>query len=286
MKAMQESLKATSFLEDFGGGGSASREVDDKVVSNLRESISVWEGVYNELSNGRLGLGSSESGDFNKAVNSCSTPVDTSAATAVDISLFTSDASFVSSYVHLLCNLSEGYIVLDYLNNEDNYSGDNSGEKGEKKEQRSVARLSEALKAVDAYLKENISESSSSTTDATAIAGEDAVRQAKERVLSLLGNIYATKMQAVTAEGLYRTVITERVMAATAEGSSSISSYDPREIHNIGLTIYRYGNLLKKWEKREFTGDALVVRAQALFGRCFADRGSRSGVHLNHFIRL
>ena len=271
LKAIQESLRAADFLVDFS---TTTNTVDKKLAANLKESMYIWESVYGEINS------SANKAVETNQVNSCSNPVVTSSITGngIDVGILSSNASFVASYAHLLCNLSEGYNLIDYLELSTADKIDSNADKDSKQEQKSVSKLSEALKVVDTY-EQNGGLS-------TPYTGSDEVRQAKERVLSLLGHVYSGKLQAVTAEGLYRSVSTEKFLVPDIGGSDGglLNGYGPQEMYNIALTLYRYGNLLKKWEKRETNGATLTTRARELWGVA-VHKGAHKGAHLNHFIR-
>lgn len=78
------------------------------------------------------------------------------------------------------------------------------------------------------------------------------------RVLTMVGASHAHATQAVTAEGLYRSIMD------MVGGTHPFISHDPRNLYNKSLALYQYGKLLTKWEKRESVGREMQSESEVL----------------------
>lgn len=104
--------------------------------------------------------------------------------------------------------------------------------------QHSIDMLSSALKAVETH---------KDSYDCHALFG---------RILTNLAVAYTMNSQAVTAEGLFR--------SASDHLNTPYVLSDQRNAYLKANCLYFYGSLLKKWEKRERSGDALQSEANEL----------------------
>lgn len=136
---------------------------------------------------------------------------------------------FAVAYATVICNVYEAQVALG---------------------QHEIAStlLGTALKALNNF---DPSVSSSGT-----VSGQLIVAPYIGRALFLSASANVNSLQAVTAEGLYRTALQK------FENTYAINN--PRHLYENARCLHAYGTLLSKWEKRESQGQKHIQEAQAL----------------------